>query len=97
MALAWRKVKFSTIVKCFKHVGILNDGLNVQARSGEDLFENNLLIKLLTWTLLFPLQWVLSDTRSVEEYANGDDDLAVCVDTDDVPAQLLLYAIAGSV
>ena len=38
-------------------------------------------MKPLPWVHSFPPQWVLV-IRSVEEYVNGDDDIAVCVDLD---------------
>ena len=81
VALAWRKVKSTIIVKCFKHAGILNDGFNVHALIEGDPFQD--IDEAIAMGSLISTTMGTRDTCSVEEYVNGDDDLAVCVDLDD--------------
>ena len=73
VALAWREVKSTTIVKCFKHAGILNDGLNVHALSEEDPFQD--IDEIITMGSLISTTMGTCDTCSEEEYVHGDDDL----------------------
>ena len=82
VALAWREVKSSTIVKCFKHAGIFNDGLNVHALSEENHFQD-VDETIAIGSLISTTMESRRDTCSVEEYRNCDNDLAVCVDLDD--------------
>ena len=82
VALAWREVKSSTIVKCFKHAGVLNDGSNVHALSEEDPFQD--IDETITiGSLISTTMGTGRDACSAEEYVNGDNDLAVCVEFDD--------------
>ena len=73
VALAWREVNSTTIVKCFKHVGILNDGLNFHALSEEDPFQD--IDETITMGSLISTTMGTCDTCSEEEYVHGDDDL----------------------
>ena len=82
VALAWREVKSSTVVKCFKHAGILNDGLNVHALNEEYPFQD-IDETIAVGSLISTTMGTRRDTCSAEEYVNDDNDLAVCVDLDD--------------
>ena len=76
--LAWREVKSSTIVKCFKHAEILNDCLNVHALSEEDPFQD-IDETIAIGSLISTTMGTRCDTCSAEEYVNGDNDLAVAM------------------
>ena len=79
VALAW-KVKATTITKCFKKAGILNNNLDVLEVSSDDPFpdvDETMSIGSLISTAMGSLE-----SCSVDQYVNGDDNLQVCVDTD---------------
>ena len=83
VSLAWREVKASTIIKCFKRGGILNDTLDLHnciCTSDDDPFEDldeaTSLAPLITSTM------GTQGTCSVSEYINGDNDLPICTDLD---------------
>ena len=76
----WKEVKATTITKCFKKAGILNDNLDVLEVSTDDPFldvDENLTLDSLISTSMGSLE-----TCSVDQYVNGDDNLQVCIDTD---------------
>lgn len=81
VALAWREVKATTIIKCFKTSGILNDDLDLHdciCTSDTDPFQD-----LDDATCLTPLISSTMGTQSactVSEYINGDNDVPVCSD-----------------
>ena len=83
VSLAWREVKASTIIKCFKRGRILNDTLDLHdciCTSDDDPFEDldeaTSLAPLITSTM------GTQGTCSVSEYINGDNDLPICTDLD---------------
>ncbi len=82
VAQAWEKVKASTIQKCFRRAGILNDDMSdvvtceVEDDPFQDLDEDTNLQEVIQ-------QVMLPDACSVQEYANGDDEIPVCIEMDD--------------
>ena len=80
VALAWNEVKATTLTKCFKKAGILNDNLDMFEVSSDDLFldvDETLSLGALISTAMGSLgSWF------VDQYVNADDNLQVCVDTD---------------
>ena len=80
VALAWKEVKATTITKCFKKAGILNDNLDVLEVSSDDPFldvDQTLSLGSLISTAMGSLE-----SCSIDQYVNSDDNLQVCVDTD---------------
>ncbi len=82
VAQAWEKVKASTIQKCFRRAGILNDDMSdvvtceVEDDPFQDLDEDTNLQEVIQ-------QVMLPDACSVQENANGDDEIPVCIEMDD--------------
>ena len=83
VALAWKEVKESTIIKCFKTAGILNDTFDIQERicTSEDPFED--IDETISLTPLISAAMGTIDACSTSEYINGDNELPVCADLDD--------------
>ena len=69
VALAWKEVKATTITKCFKKAGILNDNLDVLEVSSDDPFldvDQTLSLGSLISTAMGSLE-----SCSVDQYVNG--------------------------
>ena len=95
VALAWKEVKESTIIKCFKPAGILNDTFDIQDRictsdtldlqqricTSEDPFED--IDETISLTPLLSAAMGTIGACSMSEYINGDNELPVCADLDD--------------
>lgn len=83
VALAWKEVKESTIIKCFKTAGILNDTFDIQDRicTSEDPFED--IDETISLTPLLSAAMGTIGACSMSEYINGDNELPVCADLDD--------------
>ncbi len=81
VAQAWEKVKVSTIQKCIRRAGILNDDMSdvvtceVEDDPFQDLDEDTNLQEVIQ-------QVMLPDACSVQEYGNGDDEIPVCIEMD---------------
>ena len=80
VALAWKEVKATTITKCFKKAGILNDNLDVLEVSSDDPFLD--VDQTLSLGSLISTDMGSLESCSVDQYVNGDDNLQMCVDTD---------------
>ena len=83
VALAWKEVNESTIIKCFKTAGILNDTFDIQERkcTFEDPFED--IDETISLTPLISGAMGTIGACSTSEYINGDNELPVCADLDD--------------
>jgi len=82
VTLAWSRVKKSTIYKCFKTAGILYKDYDVLAPSSHDVW-----IQFMEADVQIELEGLMErevtgERCSVEEYIEGDDNLAVCTDLD---------------
>ncbi len=74
VAQVWEKVKASTIQKCIRRAGIVNNDM-----SDDDPFQDldeDANLQEVTQQVMLP------DACSVEEYASSDDEVPVCVDVD---------------
>ena len=75
VAMAWTQVKEETVSKCFHKAGILDSDMAVVERDEEDPFaeagECVTLQSLITKTMSE------NNVCLLEEYVNGDEDLAV--------------------
>ena len=84
VALAWKEVKGTTIIKCFKKAGILSDTLDIQEStcicSSEDPFED--VDEAASLAPLISAAMGTQDACSVSDYVNGDSELPVCTDLD---------------
>ena len=78
--LAWQKVNSSTIVKCFKTAGVLDDSFNVTERISEDPFAD--VDECIPLTTLISSA-IGSCACSELEYIEGVNELVVCADIDD--------------
>ena len=78
VALAWKEVKESTIIKCFKAGGILNDTFDIQERicTSEDAFED--VDETISLTPLISAAVGTIDACSTSKYIYGDNELPVC-------------------
>ena len=83
VALGWKEVKESTIIKCFKTAGILNDTFDIQERicTSEDPFED--IDETISLTPLISAAMGTIGACSMSEYISGDNELPVCADLDD--------------
>ena len=97
VALAWKEVKPSTIVKCFKHAGVLNAHAEVSSLhlSAEDPFQD--IDENLQLDQLISAAMVTADSCSPEEFINGDEGLAICVEVDDATWEADFMDNLGSV
>ena len=81
VAMAWTKVGEETIRKCFRKAGVLDSSMAVVERDEEDPFaEADARVALQS---LINKTVSENDACPLEEYVNGDEDLAVCRDTND--------------
>ena len=81
VALAWQEVKESTIIKCFKMAGILNDTFDIQKHicTPEDPFED--INETISLTPFISPAMGTKGACSMSEYIS--DELPVCADLDD--------------
>jgi len=81
VAMAWLQVKEETIRKCFCKAGILGANMSVVECNEQDPFseadEYTALQTLMTQTMN------AQEACPLQEYLNGEDDLAVCRDIDE--------------
>ena len=85
VAQAWRMVKSETISKCFRKAGVLDTSMEVVTCGLEEDDEDPFLTSDDAYSELQALidkTMTAQEKCAVDEYVNGDDDLAVCVDLD---------------
>ena len=90
VAMAWSQVEEETVRKCFRKAGVLNSDMAVVERDEDDPFAEA--------DECVALQSLIDKTMSeneaclLEEYVNGDKDLAVCRDIDDSSWESTFFA-----
>jgi len=80
IAIAWRKVKSTTVQKCFRRARILDTDLDVQTLcKDKDPFQD---IDIIGMSSLISHSMATLSHCSVDEYISGDNCLPTCVDID---------------
>jgi len=93
VAMAWTKVGEETIRKCFRKAGVLDSSMAVVERDEEDPFaEADVRVALQS---LIDKTVSENDACPLEEYVNGDEDLAVCRDTNDSSWESTFFETLG--
>jgi len=93
VAMAWTKVGEETIRKCFRKAGVLDSSMAVVERDEEDPFaEADVHVALQS---LIDKTVSENDACPLEEYVNGDEDLAVCRDTNDSSWESTFFETLG--
>ena len=91
--MAWSQVEEETVRKCFRKAGVLNSDMAVVERDEDDPFaEADECVALQSLT-----DKTMSENTAcpLEEYVNGDEDLAVCRDIDDNSWESTFFATLG--